>query len=49
MRTNTTTQKASASTTHQTPATERRRPFEPPRLEYQGRLTEQTTGVFSFS
>ncbi len=29
--------------------TVRRRPFEPPRLEYQGRLTEQTGGGFRFS
>jgi len=25
----------------------RRRPFEPPRLEYQGRLTDQTAGSFT--
>ncbi|ACY47869.1 hypothetical protein [Rhodothermus marinus] len=29
--------------------TVRRRPFEPPRLKYQGRLTEQTGGSFNFS
>ncbi|MFO7313624.1 hypothetical protein [Rhodothermus marinus] len=29
--------------------TVRRRPFEPPRLEYQGRLTDQTAGSFNFS
>jgi hypothetical protein len=29
--------------------TVRRCPFEPPRLKYQGRLTEQTGGSFNFS